>query len=316
LTATGITDVNGVRVGHWTGERTGVTVLWMPAGTVGSGEVRGGSPATREVALLEPTRLVERVDAVVLCGGSAFGLAAADGVVRFLAERGQGFPTTAGPVPIVIGAAVFDSPWGTPPGTEEGYAAAVDAARAGPALSGRIGAGRGATVGKWRGRGYAVAGGLGTAAVTEGDATVGALAVVNAAGDVVGSGGEVLAGSSAPETTPGFPMSSGDTPYPMSSGDTPYPMSSGDTPYPGPAPFEQTTLVVVATDARLTKNDCHLVAVSAHDGLARALRPAHTRYDGDLAVAVATGDVEGHPDRLREAAAEVVAQAVRAAVKR
>jgi L-aminopeptidase/D-esterase-like protein len=289
LTTTGITDVTGVRVGHWTGERSGVTVLWAPAGTVGSGEVRGGAPATREVALLEPTRLVERVDAVVFCGGSAFGLAAADGVVRFLAERGQGFPTTAGPVPIVVGAAVFDPPWGTPPGPQEGYAAAVDAARGEPAVCGAIGAGRGATVGKWRGREYAVPGGLGTAAVTEGDATVGALAVVNAAGDVIGSDGLVLAGSTAPVTAPGFPV---------------------------PAPFEQTTLVVVVTNARLTKNDCHLMAVSAHDGLARSLRPAHSRYDGDLAVALATGDVDAHPDRLREAAAEAVAQAVRAAVKR
>jgi L-aminopeptidase/D-esterase-like protein len=294
----GISSVPGVRVGHWTGESSGVTVVLAPAGTVGSGEVRGGAPATREVALLEPTRLVDRVDAVVFCGGSAFGLAAADGVVRFLAERGQGFPTTAGPVPIVVGAAVFDPPWGTPPGAQEGYAAAVDAARGEPAACGRIGAGRGATVGKWRGREYAVPGGLGTAAVTEGDATVGALAVVNAAGDVIGSDGLVLAGSTASAAAPGFPV------------------SFGDTPNPGPAPFEQTTLVVVATNARLTKNDCHLMAVSAHDGLARALRPAHTRYDGDLAVALATGDVDAHPDRLREAAAEAVAQAVRAAVKR
>ena len=289
MTTASITDVAGLRVGHWTGQGCGVTVVWAPAGTVGSGEVRGGAPATREVALLEPTRLVERVDAVVLAGGSAFGLAAADGVMRFLAERGQGFPTSAGPVPIVVGAAVFNPPWATPPGPEEGYAAAVDAARGEPAASGPIGAGRGATVGKWRGREFAVAGGLGTAAVTEGGAVVGALAVVNAAGDVLGADGAVVAGSSAPADQAGFAAV---------------------------APLEQTTLVVVATDARLTKNDCHLLAVSAHDGLARALRPAHTRYDGDLAVALATGEVDGHPDRLREAAAEAVAQAVRAAVKR
>ncbi|MGH9038701.1 MAG: P1 family peptidase [Acidimicrobiia bacterium] len=289
MTTAAITDVAGIRVGHWTGASTGVTVLWAPAGTVGSGEVRGGAPATREMALLEPTRLVERVDAVVFSGGSAFGLAAADGVMRFLAERGQGFPTGAGPVPIVVGAAIFDPPWGTLPGAEEGYAAAVDAARGAPAASGQIGAGRGATVGKWRGREHAVPGGLGTAAVVEGNATVGALAVVNAAGDVIGLDGTVVAGSSAPEGQPGFPAV---------------------------APLEQTTVVVVATDARLTKNDCHLMAVSAHDGLARALRPAHTRYDGDLVIALATGDVDAHPDRLREAAAESVAQAVRAAVKR
>jgi L-aminopeptidase/D-esterase-like protein len=290
LTAPAITDVAGIRVGHWTGEHSGVTVVWAPAGTVGSGEVRGGAPATREVALLEPTRLVERVDAVVLSGGSAFGLAAADGVMRFLAERGQGFPTAAGPVPIVVGAAVFNPPWGKPPGPEEGYAAAVDAGRGTPARSGPIGAGRGATVGKWRGREFAAPGGLGTASVPEGAATVGALAVVNAAGDVIGAGGEVLAGSAG--------------------------TGLGGTGFGGLAPLEQTTLVVVATDARLSKNDCHLMAVSAHDGLARALRPAHTRYDGDLAVVLATGDVDGHADRLREAAAEAVAQAVRAAVKR
>jgi L-aminopeptidase/D-esterase-like protein len=283
----GITAVPGIRVGHWTGPDTGVTVVWAPSGTVGSGEVRGGAPATRETALLEPGRLVERVDAVVLSGGSAFGLAAADGVVRFLAERGQGFPTAAGPVPVVVAAALFDLPVERAPGPEEGWAAAVAAARAEAAVSGRIGAGRGATVGKWRGRQYAVTGGLGTAAVREGDATVGALVACNPAGDVVGPDGLVLAGSRAPEGAPGFPA---------------------------PTPFEHTTLVVVATDARVGKAECHLLAQSAHDGLAQAIRPAHTRYDGDFAVALATGEVDAHPDRLRVAATEAVARAVRAAV--
>jgi L-aminopeptidase/D-esterase-like protein len=283
----GITDVPGIRVGHWTGPDTGVTVVWAPSGTVGSGEVRGGAPATRETALLEPTRLVERVDAVVLSGGSAFGLAAADGVVRFLAERGQGFPTPAGPVPIVVAAALFDLPVARAPGAEEGWAAAVDAARAEPAVSGRIGAGRGATVGKWRGPEHRVAGGLGTAAVREGDATVGALVACNPAGDVIGADGVVLAGSTAPE---------------------------GAAAFPAPTPFEHTTLVVVATDARVGKVECHLLAQSAHDGLAQAIRPAHTRYDGDFAAVLATGEVDAHPDRLRVAATEAVARAVRAAV--
>ena len=283
-----ITDVPGIRVGHWTGPDTGVTVVWAPSGTVGSGEVRGGAPATRETALLEPTRLVERVDAVVLAGGSAFGLAAADGVVRFLAERGQGFPTPGGPVPIVVGAALFDLPVDRTPGPEEGWAAAVDAGRGAPVTSGRTGVGRGATVGKWRGREYAVAGGLGTAAVTVGDATVGALVACNPAGDVIGPDGAVLAGSTAP---------------------------AGGESFPAPTPFEHTTLVVVATDARITKAECHLMAQSAHDGLAQAIRPAHTRYDGDFAAVLATGTVEAHPDRLRVAAAEVVARAVRAAVR-
>ena len=242
-----ITDVSGIRVGHWTGPDTGVTVVWAPAGTVGSGEVRGGAPATRETALLDPTRLVERIDAVVLSGGSAFGLAAADGVVRFLAERGQGHPTSGGPVPIVVGAALFDLPVARTPGPEEGYAAAV----------------------------------------REGDATVGALVACNPLGDVIGPDGAVLAGSSAPPDAATFPA---------------------------PSPFEHTTLVVVATDARLSKGECHLLAQSAHDGLARAIRPAHTRYDGDFAAVLATGDVDAHPDRLRVAATEAVAAAVRAAV--
>lgn len=282
-----ITDVPGIRVGHWTGPDTGVTVVWAPSGTVGSGEVRGGAPATRETALLEPTRLVERIDAVVLSGGSAFGLAAADGVVRFLAERGQGFPTPGGPVPIVVGAALFDLPVERMPGAEEGWTAAVDAGRGAPVTSGRIGVGRGATVGKWRGREYAVAGGLGTAAVTVGDATVGALVACNPAGDVIGPDGAVLAGSTAPP---------------------------GGVSFPAPTPFEHTTLVVVATDARIAKAECHLMAQSAHDGLAQAIRPAHTRYDGDFAAVLATGAVEAHPDRLRVAATEAVARAVRAAV--
>jgi L-aminopeptidase/D-esterase-like protein len=282
-----ITAVPGIRVGHWTGPDTGVTVVWAPSGTVGSGEVRGGAPATRETALLEPTRLVERVDAVVLSGGSVFGLAAADGVVRYLAERGQGFPTAAGPVPIVVAAALFDLPVAKTPGPEEGWAAVVDAARAAPAVSGRVGAGRGATVGKWRGRQHAVPGGVGTAAVREGAATVGALVACNPAGDVIGPNGLVLAGSRAPDGTPGFPA---------------------------PTPFEHTTLVVVATDARVGKAECHLLAQSAHDGLAQAIRPAHTRYDGDFAAVLATGAVDAHPDRLRVAATEAVARAVRAAV--
>jgi L-aminopeptidase/D-esterase-like protein len=207
--------------------------------------------------------------------------------VRFLAERGQGFPTPAGPVPIVVAAALFDLPVTRTPGSEEGWAAAVDAARGEPAVSGRMGAGTGATVGKWRGREHAVPGGLGTASVREGDATVGALVACNPTGDVIGPDGLILAGSTAPDDVAGFPVAT---------------------------PFENTTLVVVATDARVGKAECHLLAQSAHDGLALAIRPAHTRYDGDFAAVLATGEVDAHPDRLRVAATEAVARAVRAAV--
>src|SRR5262249_27886717 len=155
----------GVRVGHLTLGETGVTVLLFPAGTVASADVRGGAPATREIELLAPARSVERIDALVFAGGSAFGLAAADGVMRYLAARGQGSPTTGGPVPIVPAAGIFDlvDPGGTVPTADDGARAAEIAARGEPVARGRVGAGAGATVGKWRGRGDAVAGGVGVA---------------------------------------------------------------------------------------------------------------------------------------------------------
>lgn len=280
------TGVAGVRVGHWTGVGSGVTVVLAEPGSVGSGEVRGGAPATREVALLDPGRLVDRVDAVVLCGGSAFGLAAADGVVRFLAERGIGFPTVAGPVPIVVAAAIYDLP-AAPPGAAEGLAAAREAAKPGQARWGRLGAGRGATVGKWRGREHRCASGVGWASGPVGEARIGVMAVVNALGDVIGVDGGVLAGSAAPSEAPFFPV---------------------------PQTLESTTLLVVVTDAALTKGECLLIAQSAHDGLARAVRPAHTRYDGDVAFALSTGRATACLDRLALAAGDVSASAIRAAV--
>jgi L-aminopeptidase/D-esterase-like protein len=293
--------ITGVRVGHVTRAGTGVTVLLFPAGTVGAAEVRGGAPASREIDLLDPTRTVGRVDALVLSGGSAFGLAAADGVMRYLAERGQGFATAGGPVPIVPAACIFDlvEANGSPPGADDGYEAAIAAARNEPVARGRVGAGAGATVGKWRGRDGAVPGGFGVASTTVDGVQVGAVAVVNAIGDVVAGDGTMLAGSTAPASAPGFPT---------------------------PEPFEEgranTTLVAVMTDAALDKVSCFLVAQSAHDGFAQALRPAHTRFDGDIAFAVATGGVASEPalesgvsiDRLRLAAADVVAAAIRNAV--
>jgi L-aminopeptidase/D-esterase-like protein len=291
--------IEGLRIGHWTGAATGVIVA--PAGTVGSGEVRGGAPATRELAMLDPSRTVGRVDAVVLTGGSAFGLAAADGVMQFLAARGQGFATSAGVVPIVPTAAIFDltnSSDGVPVAAH-GHAAAVAALRGTTAARGRVGAGRGATVGKWRGREHAVAGGLGIADVDIEGATVCAIAAVNAVGDVVAADGAVLAGSRAHGP---------DEPF-------------AGSPFGGPG--ENTTLVVVATDVVLDKIGCLLVAQSAHDGLARAIRPAHTRFDGDLAIALATGTRAADPsaepdpgliDRVRMAAADATEAAIRDAV--
>jgi len=291
------------RVGHWTGAATGVTVVLCPPGTVGAGEVRGGAPASRELALLEPTRTVEQVDAVVLSGGSAFGLATADGVMAWLAEHDRGVETRGGRVPIVPTAAIYDlvASGGERPGAAEGRAAVEAAHRAGDFLTeggpatvvgatGRVGAGRGATVGTWRGPDDGVPGGLGAAAARCGDATIGALAVVNAVGDVIDEQGRPLAASTAAPDAEPFPETE--------------PLIAG----------EATTLVVLTTDADCTKVGCSLLAQSGHDGIAHAIRPSHTRFDGDIAIALASGVVDAQLDRLRVVASQVVAAAIRAAV--
>jgi L-aminopeptidase/D-esterase-like protein len=275
-----ITAVAGVRVGHWTDAeaRTGCTVVLFPAGTVASAEVRGGAPATRELALLDPSASVQRIDAAVLTGGSAFGLACADGVVRWCEERGLGFPTAAGPVPIVPALGIFDLMEGDAsvrPGPAEGYAA-CEAARTGAVDVGRVGAGAGATVGKWQGREHGRPGGLGTAALEHEGVTVAALVAVNATGDTPGAGPRLL-----------------------------------KHPEPDDA-FTNTTVGIVVTDARLTKLDCLLVARSAHDGFARALDPVHTAVDGDAVVVAATGAAAADADveAVRALAAAAVAQAI------
>ncbi|MEY2566889.1 MAG: hypothetical protein QOE35_1418 [Actinomycetota bacterium] len=273
-----ITDVEGVRVGHWTDAvgRTGCTVVLLPEGTVASGEVRGGAPGTREFDLLAPERIVGRVDAVVLSGGSAFGLAACDGVVRWCEERGLGFPTAAGPVPIVVGAVLFDLMVGDAsarPGPDSGYAACV-AAATGPVETGSVGAGTGATVAKWHGREHARPGGIGTATWRDGELVVSALLAVNAFGDRLGAAttGEVDAAGA----------------------------------------FTNTTIGVIATNATLDKVGCLLVAQSGHDGLARVLEPVHATVDGDALVAAAVGGVEAPVDRVRLLAARAVQDAVSA----
>ena len=279
-----ITEVAGVRVGHWTDERarTGCSVVLFPSGTAASGEVRGGAPGTREWELLAPERLVDRVDAVVLCGGSAFGLAAADGVARWCEERGLGFPSPAGPVPIVVGAVLFDLMVGDAsvrPTADAGYAACLAATDVDVAV-GRVGAGTGATVSTWRGHGGARPGGLGTASVRRSDVVVAALLAVNAYGDVLPRRG-------GPRTPPPAPAQG---------------LGMGNT-----------TIGVVATNARLDKVGCLLVAQSAHDGLARALDPVHTSVDGDALVAAATGTVVASLDEVRMLAVDAVEEAVRSA---
>ncbi|MEV4641776.1 P1 family peptidase [Actinoplanes sp. NPDC049548] len=270
--------------GHWTGAGTGVTVILPPPGTVASGEVRGGAPATREFALLDPARLVDRVDAVVLSGGSAFGLAAADGVMGVLRERGAGFPTPAGPVPIVVGMSIFDASVRTgPPDAAAGRAAALAAWSGEPFGTGRVGAGAGASTGKWRQR--LDPGGLGLAQRPAGPVEVAAVVAVNAWGDVLAADGSPLfGGAQVTATEPPFGIAN-------------------------------TTVAVVLTNARLSKSDCFLLAQSGHTGFAKALHPAHSRFDGDAVVALATGEIaDVDLDLLRAAAADTVAQAIRSAV--
>ncbi|HET6833702.1 MAG TPA: P1 family peptidase [Acidimicrobiales bacterium] len=282
-----ITDITGLRVGHWTdaAARTGCTVALFPDGTVASGDVRGGAPASREFELLDARRTVSRIDAVVLTGGSAFGLAAADGAMRFCEERGLGFGTPAGPVPIVVALAIFDLAVGDPavrPGAEQGYAA-CEAATDGPVELGTVGAGTGATVAKLDPAGGRRAGGLVSAGAQVGDLRVAALVVVNSVG------------------TPG---AEDRTALDIAAGDVASARVTGTD-------FGNTTIGVVATNARLDKVGCNLVAQGGHDGLARALFPAHTRADGDAFVAAATGHVEADVDVVRALAVHVVAQAIR-----
>ncbi|MEA2480165.1 MAG: hypothetical protein QOJ07_2087 [Thermoleophilaceae bacterium] len=275
-----ITAIPGVRVGHWThpDAATGCTVVLPPPGSVASGEVRGGAPAEREFALLAPERLVDHVDAVVLTGGSAFGLAACDGAMRWCEEQGLGVQTPAGRVPIVVGMGLYDlvASGGARPGADAGYAACASAS-AEPPETGPVGAGRGATVGAGVGPDAARRGGVGAALAREGDLMVGALMAVNAFGDLREPGG-------AP-------------PSPA-----------------GGAPFQNTTIGVIATNASAGKLGCLLIAQSGHDGMARALDPAHTAFDGDALVAFATGAVDAPPEAARVLAARAVEAAIRQAV--
>lgn len=283
-----ITEIDGVLVGHWTDQdaRTGCTVIRFPDGTVASGEVRGGAPATREFALLAPDKTVKRIDAVVLCGGSAFGLAAATGVMEHCAELGVGFPTDAGPVPIVVAMALFDLLEGdgtVRPTAADGYAASL-AAGDGPVPTGRVGAGTGARVDKWLGRDRSVAGGIGAALLHDGPLAVGALVAVNAAGGI--DDGTAASGVRSGAVSPRHPE----------------------------PPFGNTTIGVVVTNGRLDKIGCLHLAQAGHDGLARAVFPPHLPSDGDALVGAATGAVDAPIEAVRALGALVVEDAVRSAV--
>lgn len=304
-----ITAVPGIRVGQVQDEQalTGCTVILCEQGAVGGVDQRGGAPGTRETALLGPMHLVQQVHAVLLAGGSAFGLDAAGGVMRYLEERGVGFDTGIQPVPIVPAAILFDLGVGSSavrPDANMGYQACLNASEA-PPQEGNAGAGAGATVGKILGMERAMKGGLGTASIDLGGGlVVGAIAAVNAWGDVIDPAtGKILAGVRAlptPGQAPASPFA--DTLAVL--------RQYRGRPPGGPPPGASTVIGVVATNADLTKEAANKVAQMAHAGLARAVRPAHTPYDGDTIFVLATGEVPAETNLIGAFAAEVLAQAI------
>ncbi len=296
-------EIAGIEIGHVTDEahHTGCTVILCRQGAVGSVDVRGTGPGTREAALLGPERPLHKVNAVVLTGGSAFGLATADGVVRYLAERGYGHVTPVRPVPIVAAAIVYDFFYNRgqhPPGLEMGYAAAQDA-RSGDVAQGNVGAGAGVLVGKWAGFEAMMKGGFGLASVQLGDLVVGAAAVVNAIGDVLNTDGSVLAG--ARDGQGGWMVEQ----YPLR-----YRPDAG-----APPAGTNTTLAVVMTNAKMSKLESYRLAQNAHDGMAIAIRPAHMEHEGDTTFSLATDEVEAPFAQVASAATEMVAEAIRNAVR-
>lgn len=294
-----ICDVPRIAVGHATDQEaaTGCTVVLCTDGAVGGVDVRGGAPGTRETDLLRPESTVERVHAVLLAGGSAFGLAAAAGVMQHLEARGLGFPTRAGVVPIVPGAVIYDLGIGRAdlrPDAAMGRTA-CEAASSAPPAEGSVGAGTGATIAKQDGAHRSVKGGVGTASARVGDHIVGALVVVNAVGEIYDPGGEVLAGCRPAHDA----------------------AASSD----GPGAGENTTIGVVATDLPLDKAGVTRLAQAAHDGLALAVRPAHTSFDGDTFFALSTTPARPGAERvwpiptlITAAVIEVVAESIRRAV--
>ncbi len=262
-----ITDVPGIRVGHDTNLEagTGCTVILCETPAVGGVDVRGGAPATRETDVLRPLHMVEEVHAILLTGGSAYGLDAASGVMRYLEEQGWGYDTGVARVPIVPAAAIFDLAFGSAnvrPDAAAGYRACEQATEESTA-QGNVGAGTGATVGKMAGPAFMMKGGLGSASMSvSGEIVIGAIVVVNAAGDVIDPATQqIVAGARNP--LGGYIFAN---------------------------PIGNTTIAVVATNAALSKEEANKVAQMAHNGLAQALRPAHTMFDGDTVFALALGE--------------------------
>lgn len=299
-----ITDVPGIRVGHAQDfdAVTGCTVILCERGAVAGVDVRGGAPGTRETDCMQPGHLVDKIHAVLLTGGSAFGLDAAGGVMQYLEEKGFGFDTGAAKVPIVPAAVIFDLRIGRAdvrPDKKMGYQACVNARE--DVEQGSVGAGCGATVGKLLGINGAMKGGVGTASIEiSGGVLVGALCAVNAFGDVLDENGKILAG--ARDEKGNFI-------------NTAKVMKTGKLPSFTPEKRENTTLCVVATNAKLTKEECQKLAQVSHNGMARTISPCHTMVDGDLIFALSYGNLTSHIDAVGIAAQDAVASAIRSAVR-
>ena len=304
-----ITDVAGIEVGHFTDTRrpTGCTVILTRDGAVAGVDVRGAAPGTRETDLLHPSNMVDRVHAILLAGGSAWGLDAASGVMQWLEENNIGLKVGFGLVPIVPAAVLFDLPVGDAsirPDAKAGYAACAAASR-GAHEQGNVGAGAGALVGKLFGLQRAMRGGIGTASITAHGITVGAIIACNAVGDVIDPAtGQVLAGARTPDG-----LSLLNSREAILAGAMPQSLLAGTN----------TTIGVIATDAILTKPQAHRLAQVAHDGLARSINPVHTLTDGDTLFALGTGKAGKSADMLvlctlaAEVTARAVVQAIRAA---
>ncbi len=298
-----------MRVGHATDleAATGCTVLLCPPKTIGAVDVRGGAPGTRETDVLNPQNHVQIVNAIVLSGGSAYGLSAADGVMRYLSERDIGYKTRAGfVVPIVPAAILFDLALGTPgiyPDAAMGYAA-CEAATDAAVLQGTLGAGTGAICGAILGKEFATKGGIGSASIAVGNGlVVGAMVAVNAVGDILDEHGQIMAGVRQPPDGNTFMGMLNAMKTMMMQ--PPVAESSG----------ENTVIGVVASNAQLTKPQTQKVAQMAHDGIARAVNPAHTMYDGDTIFALSTGDILTDTSLVGAFAAEAMAQAIRNAIR-
>jgi L-aminopeptidase/D-esterase-like protein len=310
-----ITDVPGILVGHAQNDEalTGCTIILCEKGAVGGVDQRGGAPGTREVDALHPMHLVNKVHGVMLAGGSAFGLDAASGAMRYLEEKGVGFDTRVAKVPIVPSAILFDLGIGKSdvrPDAAMGYQACLNVSSE-PPIEGNVGAGTGATVGKIFGPAQCMKSGIGTASLEIGAGViVGAIVAVNAFGDVIDpANGQIIAGARSRDVGPlhiGAPGYFADTLQVMKS-------LIGRTVL-GFGSRSNTVIGVVATNARLNKEEVNKVAQMAHDGLARTIRPAHTMVDGDTIFALATGEHPGDVNIVGAYGAEVFAQAILRAV--